>query len=187
MRYSIFCNLYKILSTLFIVRFVGLDSNHTWQFIQNHLALDYQQVLLPHATFMRMKLSLHDSITKLVMIKDPIWNKFFGVTIFKQLIPKTPLKLGSMKIKIDRLCIEELRRVDNEILKSDVCRFYGFIFSQLFAYGYLIFINSISVDVVMTILNIPMNLYPVLLQQMNRHRIFTLIDKRYRQNWTYSD
>ncbi len=120
------------------------------------------------------------SITKLILIKNPNSYKYLGVGIFKQLIVKTPLRLGNPKIKINRFNIKELKRVRNEIIKSEISHFFGFIISQLIALVYLMFLNNVSVFITISVLNVPMNMYPVLLQQMNRLRITELIEKRER-------
>ena len=113
-------------------------------------------------------------ITRIILFKNQKWYKYIGINIFRNIIIKTPLNLFN-QIKISKYSKIELERVKGEIEKSEISHLVGFVFSQLIACCFFVCFNKFYMFLSLTVLNIFMNLYPVLLQQMNRQKITTLL------------
>ena len=126
---------------------------------------------------LRKSIFYNERLSHLNFIKNEITNKFIGVGIVKWIVKNTFCKFLNDKIKCDRkMNISEMKRIRNEMTKSEVDHLFAFIFVLIFIF-IILFKQKYLLALVMLFVNTVMNLYPSLLQQQNKRRIDKIISK----------
>jgi hypothetical protein len=104
-------------------------------------------------------------------IKDEKVNQLLGLEPFKWVIIHSLFKFLNTKLSIKkRILASELVRYRSEMTTAELNHLFAFVFMGIFIL-IKIFNGLYLFAMVMTIINILMNLYPSLLQQQNKRRI----------------
>lgn len=109
------------------------------------------------------------------IIKNEHWNTYLGVNLFQQLVTKTIYGKLNQTIKITNGSYKDLSIAKNEMIKSELGHFIGFISSQLVFLVIYLFNSDGLYFLSGTLFNIILNVYPVLLQQKNKIRISSIL------------
>lgn len=121
------------------------------------------------------KKEYYNKLSNLSLIKNEYINKKIGLGIFKWIVKNTFFKYFNqnlrLKNKIETAMLNQLRE---EMTFSEISHFIGFAFVTVVALVQFIY-GRYSFGLILTIVNIFMNLYPSLLQQENKKRIDKLI------------
>lgn len=119
----------------------------------------------------------HTSLTNLNFIKSDSLNKWIGLDIFKWIVKNTFFKFFNQKLKAkNKIEKTNLLTLRSEMTISEIDHLIGFSFVSIFAI--VKFYNSdFLLGMTIMIVNIFMNLYPSLLQQLNKRRIDRLLKK----------
>ncbi|WP_432709943.1 hypothetical protein [Pedobacter sp.] len=126
-------------------------------------------------------------LSSLNFIKDEKVNEMLGLEPFKWVIMNSFFKYLNPKLSIQkRIFMSELREYRSEMTKAEFNHNFAFLFMGIFILikvfqGFYIF------AIVMLLVNILINLYPILLQQQNKRRIdryLQLMNQRSLQNLT---
>ncbi|MGS2740839.1 glycosyl-4,4'-diaponeurosporenoate acyltransferase CrtO family protein [Sinomicrobium sp. M5D2P17] len=104
-----------------------------------------------------------------------ITNKNIGIEYFKRIVKNTFFKFFNQKIKLKNKKTD-LSEIRKEMTIAEISHLIGFIFVTVIAL-YKSISQSYVFGLTIMIVNILMNLYPVLLQQENKRRIDKLIKK----------
>lgn len=117
------------------------------------------------------------NLSNLNFIKNENLNKRIRLEVFKWIVKNTFFKYLNQKIKLKKkIEMTELNNLRNEMTISEISHLIGFGFVTIFAAAKVIDCNY-QFGLVIMIVNIPMNLYPSLLQQENKRRIDKLRKK----------
>lgn len=121
--------------------------------------------LLKHTSFYKKHLY------NLNFINSERINKLIGIDIIKWIVKKTFFKFFNPNLKMkSKTDIANLSYLRNEMTTAEISHLMAFIFAAFFAL--IKFINQDYLfGLIMTVINILMNLYPSLLQQQNKRRI----------------
>ena len=120
------------------------------------------------------KTKLINDLSFLNFIKSKDINKKIGIGIFKWIVTHTFLRFfNPMKLK-NKIEINDLYKLRNEMTFAEINHLIGFIFVIIFSIVKLIN-GEFLFALIFMIVNMLMNLYPSLLQQENKRRIDRLI------------
>ncbi len=115
------------------------------------------------------------NLSNLNFIKSRFINKAIGVTLIKWVVKNTFFKYFNPKLSIkNQPKLSELDNLRKEMTIAEVSHLIAFFAVIIFAVV-TFFKGKHLLALVMTIINILMNLYPSLLQQENKRRIDKLI------------
>lgn len=119
----------------------------------------------------------YERLTNLNFIKNEATNKRIGLGAFKWIVKNTFFKYFNPKLKLrNKVDRADLRVLRNEMTFSEISHLIGFI-----VIGIIVLMKFISGEyvfgVILLTVNIPLNLYPSLLQQENKRRIDELLVK----------
>ncbi len=110
-------------------------------------------------------------LSNLMIIKNENISNKIGLKPFKWIIQHSFFKYFNPKLSIKkRIRPGELDHLRNEMTTAEIGHLIAFIFVMIFAFV-MIFKGKFMFALIMTIVNILMNLYPSLLQQENKRRI----------------
>ena len=122
-----------------------------------------------------IKTEYYKNLSCLNIIESKTLNKRIGLGSFKWIVKNTPFKYFNQKLKLKtKIGITELNVLRKEMTFSEISHLIGFGFVTVFALIKLVNSNYLFA-LIITIVNILMNLYPSLLQQENKRRIDRLI------------
>lgn len=121
------------------------------------------------------KTKFYKKISNLNFISNKAFNKHIGLNYFKWIVKNTFFKFFNQKIKVEHKKTN-LTEIRNEMTLSEISHLIGFIFVTFFAI-YTSVTKSYLVGLAIMVVNILMNLYPSLLQQENKRRIYKLIKR----------
>ncbi|MCO6497835.1 MAG: hypothetical protein J5I50_09255 [Chitinophagaceae bacterium] len=112
-----------------------------------------------------------ERLSNLNFIKSEAVNKALGVGVIKWITQNTFFKIFNPKLAIKKkFTKEDFITLRDEMTVAEVGHLIGFCFVTVFAIVYL-FKGKYTLALIIIIVNIIMNLYPSLLQQMNKRRI----------------
>lgn len=118
-----------------------------------------------------------NNLQNLNFIKSNQLNKIIGIGVIKWIVKNTFFKFFNQKLKLkSKVEKTDLNKLRNEMTKSEIEHLIGFVFVTIFALVKFYTVSMLFASIMM-IVNILMNLYPSLLQQMNKRRIDELIKK----------
>ncbi|MGS2765278.1 glycosyl-4,4'-diaponeurosporenoate acyltransferase CrtO family protein [Sinomicrobium sp. M5D2P9] len=120
-----------------------------------------------------MKTESYKKWSNLNFITSKTLNKSIGIEYFKWIVKNTFFKFFNQKIKLKNKKTE-LSEIRKEMTIAEISHLIGFIFVSVIALYKSISHNYLFGLTIMMV-NILMNLYPVLLQQENKRRIDKLI------------
>jgi hypothetical protein len=124
---------------------------------------------------MLVKTGYYKKLTNLNFIEDSTVNKYIGIGYIKWVVKNTFFKFFNLNLKVkDRKT--DLAEIRKEMTYAEISHLIGFIFVTFFAL-YKGFSEGFLSGLVITIVNILMNLYPSLLQQENKRRIDKLMSR----------
>lgn len=113
----------------------------------------------------------HQYLSNLMIIKNENISNKIGLKPFKWLIQHSFFKYFNPKLSIKkRIKPGELDHLRNEMTTAEIGHLIAFGFVMIFA-CVMVFKGKFLFALIMTIINILMNLYPSLLQQENKRRI----------------
>jgi hypothetical protein len=121
--------------------------------------------------------SYYLNLSNLNFIKSESLNKIIGLGFFKWIVKNTFFKYFNQKLKLkNKIEISKLNELREEMTFSEISHLIGFVFVTIFAL--VKFINgNYLFGLIIMVVNILLNLYPSLLQQVNKRRIDKLIKK----------
>lgn len=124
---------------------------------------------------------LYQYINENTISKNTNFYKFFGTEIIKNLIIKTPLKNFNTEIVIkkSKLDINELNDLKSKMNNAEIGHIVGFIFVIFTSLILCILNQNKTAIIVLNILNIIFNFYPILIQEQNKLRINKIIKQFY--------
>lgn len=127
--------------------------------------------LLQNTRFYRKQLS------NLNFIKSDALNKIIGLGVFKWIVKNTFFKFFNQKLQLKgKINMTDLDYLRKQMTISEIGHLMAFIFASLFAFDKFLKFNFLFGFTIMLV-NVLMNLYPSLLQQVNKRRIDKLIKK----------
>jgi Glycosyl-4,4'-diaponeurosporenoate acyltransferase len=120
-----------------------------------------------------------NELSNLNFIKSHTLNKWLGVDIVRWAVINTPFKYFSQHLKLkNKIEKSDLHKLRNGMTDSEIGHLIGFLFVFVMIFVLVKFYNTKWTDgLVIMIVNILMNLNPLLLQQQNKRRIDKLIKK----------
>lgn len=128
------------------------------------------------------KTSYYNKISNLNYIKSDKLNKIIGLNIFKWIVKNTFFKYLNQKLKLNnKIEVSELVVLRQEMTFSEISHLAGFWFVVIFAIEKCIQ-GRYFFGLIIMIVNTLLNLYPSLLQQINKRRIDRLLTIVKRQN-----
>lgn len=115
-------------------------------------------------------------LTNLNFIHSRKINRLIGIDLLKRIIKNSFLGFLNPLLKLDtKSNPDDLIRLRELMTKSEIDHLIGFVFVSIFAI--IKFLNhDFWFGLTIMIINILMNLYPSLLQQLNKRRIDRLIE-----------
>lgn len=121
---------------------------------------------------------LYHYIEESTISKTPNFYKFLGVGLIKNLIIKTPLKIFNTEIvvKKSKLNFKELNDLKLKMNNAKIGHIVGFVV-VIIASLVLCILNNQNKNaiIILNILNIIFNFYPILIQEQNTLRINEII------------
>lgn len=116
-------------------------------------------------------------LSNLNFIIGDVANQVMGVGITKWMVKNTFFKYLNPNLKFDtKMNISDIRRIRNEMTKSEISHLIAFLFVSIFICMAVYNQKYISAFTIL-IFNVLMNLNPSLLQQWNKRRIDRLLTK----------
>jgi len=116
-------------------------------------------------------------LSNLNFINSKFLNKIIGIFVFKWIVKNTPLKFFNQKLSVKKKIEKsDLISLRNDMTVSEIDHLIGFAFVSIFALVKFIDFNFLFGLMIM-LANVPLNLYPSLLQQENKRRIDRLLKK----------
>lgn len=125
------------------------------------------------------KTAYFEKLSYLNFIPSKTLNKRIGIPYFKWVVKNTFFKFFNQKIRLERKT--DLIEIRKEMTLAETSHLIAFAFVMVFAVHYSVKVNLVF-GLVITAVNVLMNLYPSLLQQENKRRIDLLIEKRSKSN-----
>lgn len=122
-------------------------------------------------------LSSYKSLTTMVFIKKDKLNAYLGVNLFQVLVSKSWYSKINKTINLKDYSFEGLKNMRKHIESGEMGHLIGLTLVQAYFLIQLILEGSLSHFSLGTILNILLNLYPILLQQKNKLRIDRLLNQ----------
>ena len=121
------------------------------------------------------KTSYYQKWSNLNFITSKSVNRYLGLSGFKWIVKNTFFKYLNQKIKIEgKLEPTTLQTLRKEMTFSEISHLIGFVFVSFFAV-YQLAKGAFLFALIITLVNIFMNMYPSLLQQENKRRIDRLL------------
>lgn len=122
------------------------------------------------------KTTYFEKLSYLNFIPSKTINKRIGIPYFKWVVKNTFFKFFNQKIRVEnrKTNLTEIRK---EMTLAETSHLIAFAFVMVFAVHYSVKVNLVF-GLVITAVNILMNLYPSLLQQENKRRIDLLIEQK---------
>jgi len=120
-----------------------------------------------------IKSAYYGKVSNFNFVKSKAVNRLLGITYFQWVVKNTPFKFFNQKIKLKN-GKADLLEIRKEMTIAEIGHLIGFVFVMGFALNKTIVYGALFGLVIMAV-NIPMNLYPSLLQQENKRRIDRLI------------
>lgn len=115
--------------------------------------------------------------SNLNFIRNEKVNKMMGIFIFKWLMKNTALKYFNQKlVSKNKAKKSDLLTLRSEMTKAELDHLIGFLFVTIFAVVKFVTVGILFALTIMAV-NILMNLYPSLLQQLNKRRIDRLLQR----------
>ena len=116
---------------------------------------------------------LYQYINDNTISTDPKFYSFLGTSIIKRLIMNTSLNNFNKEIivKSPNLDLQELNNLKLKMTNAEVGHIVAFIFLMATTIVLVLLDQDIAVLIILNILNIIFNLYPILIQQQNKLRI----------------
>lgn len=118
----------------------------------------------------------NNHLSNLNFIESENLNKIIGLEPFKWIVKNTFLKFFNPNINLKKkikINIDDLNYLQSEMTSAENGHLIGLVFVGMFTVVF--FLNSrFSLGLTITIVNILMNLYPMLLQQENKRRLSRL-------------
>lgn len=115
--------------------------------------------------------------SNLNFIRNEKVNKMMGIFIFKWLMKNTALKYFNQKlVSKNKAEKSDLLTLRSEMTKAELDHLIGFLFVTIFAVVKFVTVGILFALTIMAV-NILMNLYPSLLQQLNKRRIDRLLQR----------
>ena len=104
--------------------------------------------------------------------------KSIGVYRFKKILQKYPIPFSTRKIILVGKNISSIEDLNKQMKDAEEIHVFAFIINILVAilFGFL---RDTRFFIWLTIFNIIMNLYPILVQRFNRNRIRIIVEKYY--------
>jgi ABC-type protease/lipase transport system fused ATPase/permease subunit len=128
--------------------------------------------VIKHMTF-------YKNLSNLNFIKSERLNKLIGLGFFKWIVKNTFFKYLNQKLKVsNKVKLSELNELRKDMTYAEITHLIGFVFTTVF-----VFLKFIKGDhlfgLTILLVSIILNLYPALLQQLNKRRIdkFLIIHK----------
>lgn len=118
---------------------------------------------------MLIQTKYYEKLSNLNFITSKSLNTYIGLNYFKWIVKNTPFRFFNQKIRLQNKKAE-LTEVRKEMTIAEVSHLIGFIFVTSIAL-YKGFSDNYLFAILISLVNIPMNLYPALLQQENKRRI----------------
>lgn len=129
--------------------------------------------------------SIYKSLYSIILIRNNRIYKYLGLSVFIFLVTKTYYAKFNTIIKFKSGNVTDLEKMKREMINSEVGHLIGLFVAQLIIIIFFILKPNIysipfgfSFLIVATIMNIFLNLYPILLQQKNRVRIEMIITNK---------
>ncbi len=118
---------------------------------------------------MLIQTKYYEKLSNLNFITSKSLNTYIGLNYFKWIVKNTPFRFFNQKIRLQNKKAE-LTEIRKEMTIAEVSHLIGFIFVTSIAL-YKGFSDNYLFAILISLVNIPMNLYPALLQQENKRRI----------------
>lgn len=118
---------------------------------------------------MLIQTKYYEKLSNLNFITSKSLNTYIGLNYFKWIVKNTPFRFFNQKILLQNKKAE-LTEIRKEMTIAEVSHLIGFIFVTSIAL-YKGFSDNYLFAILISLVNIPMNLYPALLQQENKRRI----------------
>lgn len=137
------------------------------------LSMIFFSWILGHFTneLLKKKKDFYAKISNFVFIRNDCYAKLIGVDWFKWIVRKSFFKYFNQNLIIKRkFNFSRLRELRNEMTSSEISHLVGFGL-VLIIILILITMKKFEFVTILLILNILMNFYPSLLQQVNKRRI----------------
>lgn len=116
-------------------------------------------------------------LSNLNVVKNERINQMIGLGIVKWVVRNTFFKRFNPHLKIEkRLSATDLRQLRAVMNKSEIDHLFAFVFLILVVLGLLIG-QQVQFGLVLFVVNVLMNFYPLLLQQQNKRRIDAILMK----------
>ncbi len=124
------------------------------------------------------KTAFYDNkLSNLNFIKNEKLNSIIGIGIFKWVVKNTFFKFFNQKLKLKKKIEKtDLNKLRNEMTIAELDHLIGFIFVTVFAVMKS-YSHHFLFGLTIMIVNMLMNLYPLLLQQENKRRIDRLLKR----------
>ena len=114
---------------------------------------------------------VYSNLSNLDFIKKETLTKILGLDLFKWVVINTPFKFFNQRLKWkNKIELAQLIELRKEMTISEISHLIGFGFVVVFAIDKF-FKGQFLFALVIMIVNTLMNLYPSLLQQVNKRRI----------------
>lgn len=155
----------------------------TYKYLAYSIALGFISFIVGMAVnaILRRTVFYTHSLSNLNFIRSEQLNRLIGIGVFKWVIKNTFLKYFNqsltLKKKIEKTDLVKLR---DEMTAAEISHLIAFLFVTTFALEKFYNLNFIFGLTIM-IVNVLMNLYPSLLQQVNKRRIDKFITLTLRQ------
>ena len=122
-----------------------------------------------------MKMAFYQRLSNFNFIRSKAVNNAIGLPAIKWIIKNTPFKLFNPALKLEgRAGLEELTEMRKQMTYAETGHLIGFNFVVIVAVVMAVQ-SKFLLALIILIVNLPMNLYPSLLQQENKRRIDRLI------------
>lgn len=110
------------------------------------------------------------NFSKLNFIKSEKLRKLVGLRLFQSALTNTILKRFNRKLQLNqRKTLTDLKKLRVEMTNAEISHFMAFLITLISSI--IVFYFNMIFGLLIFSLNIPMNLYPSLLQQQNNERI----------------
>ena len=119
---------------------------------------------------------LNQSLYSQKFFETPLFFSFLGVPIFRKILVKSFFRYLNQRVYIKERSRAEYARFIEETRQSETSH----IFSGMYTLGfqiYYVYENEWEVCIWLGIFNLIFNLYPILLQRMNRFQFLVKLDK----------
>ncbi|WMW80905.1 hypothetical protein RF679_01160 [Undibacterium cyanobacteriorum] len=121
------------------------------------------------------RMAIYESISGRFLFADEKTYERFGVALYRKILLATPLRFFNTQIKIPKnRDLQLLKDIRKHIAAAEVSHWVGFVVMMVATiYAWMNFGPKIGLSFV--VLNVLGNLYPCMLQQYNKRRLYQLI------------